>query len=176
MLIGLKIDQRTTIPVIAIILVTICSAILGLINLGNYYAFNGIVSMVLEGFYISYLLAIGLLLWRRLRSDLDEEGTSTTTSYNVASPSDTFEHNLCWGPWRVRGALGIANNIFACCYLLLLIFFSFWPATVDVTDLTSMNWSVLVVGFVMLFSVGYYIVWARKIYTGPIVEVNLHTL
>ncbi|KAF2656096.1 amino acid transporter [Lophiostoma macrostomum CBS 122681] len=170
------VDQRTTIPVIAIILVTVCSAVLGLINLGNYYAFNGIVSMVLEGFYISYLLAIGLLLWRRLRGDLDEEAPSTTTSFILPSAIDTFEHHLCWGPWRLRGALGTANNVFACCYLLLLIVFSFWPATVNISDLTSMNWSVLVVGFVMLFSVGYYMVWARKIYTGPIIEVNLHTL
>ena len=132
--------------------------------------------MVLEGFYISYLVAIGLLLWRRLRGDMDNKSPSTSTAFDPASPAGTFEHHLSWGPWRIKGTLGTANNIFACCYLLLLIFFSFWPATVDVSNLQSMNWSVLVVGSVMLFSVAYYGLGARKIYTGPIVEVNLRTL
>lgn len=161
---------------VAIILVTICSLLLSLINIGSNVAFNGTISLVLEGFYISYFLAVGLLLWRRLRGDMNDSTPSTTTAFDPLSPSDTIEYHLNWGPWRLKGAWGVANNIVACCYLLLLIFFSFWPAATDVQSGASMNWAILVTGFVMLFSVGYYLVWARKSYNGPIVEVDLHSL
>ncbi|KAF2014378.1 amino acid transporter [Aaosphaeria arxii CBS 175.79] len=169
------IDKRTTIPVVAIIVVTILSATLSLINIGNNTAFNGTISLVLEGFYISYLLALGLLLWRRVRGDIHCSHSSTLTAFSSASPSETFEHHLSWGPWRLKGLLGIANNAVAICYLLLLIFFSFWPNAVAVTP-QNMNWAVVVTGFVVLFSIGYYLIWARKSYTGPIVEVDLHEL
>jgi hypothetical protein len=160
--------------VVAILLVTICSSLLALINIGNPAAFNGTISLTLEGFYISYFLAIGLLLWRRLRGDVHESSLSTQTSFRSDEP---FEHHLNWGPWRLKGALGVANNILACCYLFVLILFSFFPSTVAVTgDPSKMNWAVLVTGFVVLFSVGYYLIWAKKTYTGPIVEIDVHAV
>lgn len=36
-----------------------------------------------------------------------------------------------------------------------------------------MNWASLVTGVVLLFSIVYYLVWAKKSYTGPIVEIDL---
>ncbi|KAF2726797.1 amino acid permease-like protein [Polyplosphaeria fusca] len=167
------IDKRTTIPVVAILLVTVLSGLLAIINIGNYVAFSGVTSMVLEGFYISYLLAIGLLLWRRVRGDFrDPSSTPLATSYS----DYPAERELVWGPWRLSGKLGIANNVVACLYLLLLVFISLWPVTPDVAQGAAMNWAVLVTGFVMIFSIGYYLTWARKSYTGPITEVDLHTL
>jgi choline transport protein len=158
--------------------VTILSALLALINIGNNAAFNGTISLVLEGFYISYLLAIGLLLWRRIRGDLDSPNTTTSlTAFNSSSHADeSYDRNLTWGPWRLKGTLGIVNNITACCYLVLLIFFSFWPSTFKLTDPKLMNWAVVVTGGVTLFSVGYYALFARKKYAGPVVEVDPHTL
>jgi choline transport protein len=82
---------------------------------------------------------------------------------------------LSWGPWRLKGALGVANNVMAICYLLLIIFFSFWPSQMD-PSITSMNYAVVVTGAVMLFSMVYYFLFARKSYTGPIVEVDPHVL
>ena len=35
-----------------------------------------------------------------------------------------------------------------------------------------MNFSVLMTGSVVLFAVVYYVVWARNVYEGPIVEVS----
>lgn len=157
---------------IAIVVVTVCSGLLALINIGNNVAFNGTISLVLEGFYISYLLAIGLLLWRRLRGDM--KSPEPITSFSSASNSDERDLALQWGPWRLKGAWGVANNVLACSYLLLLILFSFWPNYLNVSDPTLMNWAVLVTGFIMIFSIGYYLLWARKTYTGPIVEVDLH--
>jgi len=161
--------------VVAIVVATLCSSLLALINIGNNVAFNGTISLVLEGFYISYLMAIGLLLWRRLRGDMDD--SRNVASFNSTSVSDeAMDRPLYWGPWRLKGVWGIANNIVACSYLLVVIFFSFWPTQLDVSNPVSMNWAVLVTGFVMLFSVSYYLIWARKTYTGPIVEVDLHTM
>ena len=37
-----------------------------------------------------------------------------------------------------------------------------------------MNYSVLVFGAVILFSVAYYLMVARKTYVGPLVEVEVH--
>jgi choline transport protein len=171
-----KIDKRTTIPVIAIIVVTVCSSLLALINIGNNVAFNGTISLVLEGFYISYLLAIGLLLWRRLRGDMDKPNSSLTAFSSTAQHDETYDRRLTWGPWRLKGPLGTLNNIVACCYLTLLIFFSFWPTQFRIENPAQMNWAVVVTGSVTIFSVGYYLIYARKSYTGPVVEVDPHVL
>ena len=171
------IDKRSTIPVVSILVVTVFAALLALINIGNSAAFNGTISLVLEGFYLSYLLALGLLLWRRLRGDLDDDdpNSSPLTIFNGSDVDEAFDRSLTWGPWRLKGALGVANNVVAICYLILIIFFSFWPSQMS-PDLAHMNWAGVVTGGVALFSVAYYFLFARKSYTGPIVEVDTHVL
>lgn len=159
---------------VAILVVTVCSALLALINLANYTAFNGTISLVLEGFYLSYLLAIGLLLWRRVRGDLDNPDSSMTI-FNAAQVDESYDRSLTWGPWRLKGALGVANNVVAICYLLLIIFFSFWPSKIQ-PDVQDMNFAVLVTGAVMIFSMVYYLIYAKKSYTGPVVEIDPHVL
>lgn len=155
-------------------MVTVFSALLALINIGNTAAFNGTISLVLEGFYLSYLLALGLLLWRRLRGDLDHSDSSLTI-FSSGQVNEAYDRSLTWGPWRLKGALGVANNVVAICYLTLIIFFSFWPSMVS-PDLAHMNWAGVVTGSVALFSVAYYLLYAKKSYTGPIVEVDPHIL
>ncbi|KAF1913212.1 amino acid/polyamine transporter I [Ampelomyces quisqualis] len=166
------IDKRTTIPVVSILVVTVSSALLALINIANTTAFNGTISMVLQGFYLSYLLAIGLLLWRRLRGDLDNPDSSMTI-FQSGQVDEAYDRSLTWGPWKLKGALGVANNVVAICYLLLIIFFSCWPAT-NHTTFANMNFAVIVTGAVLLFSMAYYFTFARKSYTGPVVEVDPH--
>jgi choline transport protein len=167
-----QIDKRTTIPVVAIIVVTVCSALLALINIVNLAAFNGTLSMVLQGFYISYLLAISLLLWRRLRGDLDNPDSSMTI-FSSGQVDEAYDRSLTWGPWRLKGALGVANNVVAICYLSLIIFFSCWPSA-PVTDFAKMNFAVIVTGSIMFISMAYYFLYAKSSYTGPIVEVDPH--
>jgi choline transport protein len=79
---------------------------------------------------------------------------------------------LQWGPWKVPGALGVANNSFACVYLVVLWFFSFWPGSIEVTA-QSMNFSSVTFGGTVLFAVVWYYVRGRKTYVGPIVEIVL---
>ena len=95
--------------------------------------------------------------------------------FNAGNVDEPRHHGLAWGPWRLKGALGVANNVVAICYLLLIIFFSFWPNSVK-PDLVHMNWAGVVTGSVALISVAYYLAFARKSYIGPIVEVDPHTL
>ena len=142
---------------------TVLAALLGLINIGSTTAFNDVVSLALETFYASYLLACGLLLHRRLRGDIVAPYDSTPTPPPFA-----------WGPWRLPNFLGTANDIFACGYLIIIGFFSYWPVALPATP-TNMNYTSLVTGTVVLFSVSYYWIWAKKIFKRPIKEVDLHT-
>jgi choline transport protein len=128
--------------------------------------------MVLQGFYLSYLLAIGLLLWRRLRGDLDNPDSSMTI-FQSGQVDEAYDRSLTWGPWRLKGALGVANNVVAICYLTLIIFFSCWPS-MNHTTFDQMNYAVIVTGAVLIVSMAYYLLSARKSYTGPIVEVDPH--
>lgn len=159
-----KVSRRTSIPVHSVVATIVIAVVLSLVNIGSATAFNGVISISVAGLFGSYLVAASLLLYRRVTGGIrlrnsDDYLTNT-------SPS-----TLTWGPWRLPGALGIANNIFACLYLIFIFFFSFWPAYHDVTP-ENMNWAVLVFGAVFLFSILYYVIWARKVYTGPVVETS----
>ena len=76
---------------------------------------------------------------------------------------------LFWGPWHVPGIWGIINNIYACLYMIFVFFWCMWPPAVPVSA-ESMNYSVLVTGAVVLFSIFWYLVRGRKEYRGPLVE------
>lgn len=149
---------------ISIAVSTVISCLLVLINIGSSTAFNDVVSLVVSCFYASYLIVCGLLLYRRV--------TGTIKCIRIEDPQPPAEDaEVIWGPWHVPGILGISNNMFACAYLVILPFFSFWPAETP-TSAATMNYSVLVTGFVFCFSILYYIVWARKFFSGPIVEIG----
>ncbi|KAI1813828.1 putative GABA permease [Poronia punctata] len=160
-----KISPRTSIPEYSVLVTVIISMLLSLVNFGNSVAFNGVISISIAGLFGSYLIASCLLLYRRvtgaIRVRLDADDDTLT---------NTMGEDLTWGPWRLGGAFGIANNVFSCGYLIFVFFFSFWPPAREVTP-ENFNWAVVVFGGVVSFSVIYYVTWARKIYTGPIVEL-----
>lgn len=160
-----KISPRTNIPRYAVLTSTFIAILLSLVNIGDATAFNGVISISIAGLFGSYLIAASLLLYRRLTGGIyspkDNDGDALT---------NTMDTYLTWGPWRLPGAFGIANNIFSCIYLLFAFFFSFWPAYREVTP-QNFNWAVLVFGAVVSFSMLYYAVWARRSYSGPVVEI-----
>lgn len=163
-----QVSDRTSIPVYAVACTSIIACLLALVNIGSMAAFNGVISVAIAGLFSSYLLTSSLLLYRRctgaivLPSEAFEAEPTTTTDGMVRAT---------WGPWRVPGALGIANNVFACAYLAFVFFFSFWPSFAEVVP-ANMNWSILVTGAIALFSAVYYLIWAKHTYHGPIVEVS----
>ncbi|KAK2598596.1 hypothetical protein N8I77_011994 [Diaporthe amygdali] len=161
-----KTSPRTSIPIYAVIMTTIIAIILSLVNIGNATAFNGVISISIAGLFGSYLIVTSLLLYRRV-----------TGAIRLPTPEDdhldlanALDSPLIWGPWRLPGIFGIVNNAFCCTYLIFIFFFAFWPA-VNHPDTATMNWAILVFGTVIIFSILYYLVWARKIYSGPVVEV-----
>ena len=165
-----QINPRTTIPLWSIAAVSIIVALLGLINIGSSIAFSDTISLILQCLFTSYFIACSLLLYRRIRGEIS---TDIQSSPNTAVRAATVQHS--WGTWRVNGMLGILNNVVACIYLIIISFFSFWPAKREVT-VENMNYSSLVMGVVAIVSMGYYVFSARRSYHGPIIEINLSAL
>ncbi|KAI1039537.1 hypothetical protein LB505_002612 [Fusarium chuoi] len=159
-----KVSDRTTVPVYSVLCTAVISILLSLINIGSPVAFQNVTSLSISCLYSSYLIAAGLLLYRRLTKGFTLPGAS-----DLPALANTTGAELVWGPFHLKGAFGIANNIFAMCYLIVVGFFSFWPPMVEPT-VDMMNYSVVVTGGLVIFSVIYYLAWARKEYNGPIVE------
>lgn len=79
---------------------------------------------------------------------------------------------LIWGPWRVPGILGTINNAYACVYMLFVLFWSVWPSETPV-NYTTMNYSIVVTGGVLILSGVWYFVRARKEYEGPLIDEEI---
>ena len=142
---------------------------LALINLGSSTVLNDVLSLTIAGFYGTYFAATSLLLWRRFTGAIQDPTPGIQSARTIDSTSGEFM--LVWGPFRLPGVWGILNNIFGCAYLIVIWFFSFWPPT-SPTSPSTMNYSSLVAGFVVLFSIVYYFVRGRRVYSGPIVEIG----
>ena len=174
---------------VAIGVVTTIPCLLALIYIGSSTVYNDVISLSVSGLYASYFIPCALLLWRRTtgqiatRSDYDDEdATALPTTSNAVHLNSLTDHSatthsdgdvvqplLMWGPWKVPGILGTINNAFACVYIVFVIFWSFWPPTTPATP-QNMNYSVLVTGAVIGFSIVYYYVWGKKQYKGPLIE------
>ncbi|KAL8811645.1 MAG: hypothetical protein Q9223_007490 [Gallowayella weberi] len=168
-----KVEPRSSIPLVSILTTVTISCLLALINIGSSIAFNDVISLTINGIYTSYLLACSLLLYRRLTASIAPPNTYSSTPKIVTNGNNGSDQgiiNLTWGPFHLPGAFGVAVNTIGCVYMVIIIFFSFWPPTTPVTPAT-MNYSVLVTGSVVLFSVVYYWLYARKIYQGPLMEI-----
>lgn len=150
-------------PLYAIGLTTLFSLLLSLIILGSSVAFNDIVNLSVAGLYSSYLICCALLLWRRCQAGAIQPYDEDTTKIGPGS--------LRWGPWRVPGLLGILNNAFACLFLALVWFWSFWPPATPVGPAT-MNFNVLIWGATTLLAILWYLVRGRVEYTGPRLEMT----
>ena len=159
-----RVDATSAIPVLAITVTTILAYLLALIILGSSTAFTDIVSLAVVGLFGSYFIVAVLLFWRRLRGDIRPYVTDSELT-NVPGAQ------LMWGPWRIPGVLGVVTNGFAIVYLVVIFFFCLWPPLNHPTAAT-MNYSSLMLGATMIFSVVYYFAWARKVYHGPVIQID----
>lgn len=176
---------------VAIALVTVIPALLALIYIGSSTVFEDVVSLSTSGLYASYLIPCSLLLWRRTTgqivppiphsNDSDAEtalanvGGIIQTTTDGTNTMEVVHPQLVWGPLRLPGWLGVANNIYACVYILFVLFWSLWPPDFPATA-KNMNYSVLMTGAALLFSFVYYYVWGKKQYMGPLVEREVRAL
>ncbi|KAF2962727.1 hypothetical protein GQX73_g10844 [Xylaria multiplex] len=154
-----KLTKGSSLPINAIFSTLGIAGLISLTVLGSAAALSALLSLIVASLYSSYSLVCGLFLWRRL-----------TGGFHDAGDAEIRPGGLLWGPWKLPEPLGIANNMFACLYSVFLLFWSFWPQTVNPTPETF-NWSILVFGTVVLFSVIWYIMQARRVFKGPIKEL-----
>lgn len=142
------------------------SCLLGLINIGSSVALNDILSMAVSGLYLSYLMVASLLLYRRCTGAISMYHDGEDILVNVPGAK------LMWGPFRVPGFLGILINGYAVIYMIIVVFFSFWPTQMSI-DRTTMNFSVVGTVGTIILAIIYYVLRARKVYQGPVMETSL---
>lgn len=160
------VDRRTSLPVNATLICATISALLFTIGFGSSLVFNDIISITVTGLFASYFVPISLLFWRRV--------TGAIGAAAVHDDKDIINHpssKLVWGPFRIPGFIGAANNALAMAYLILVFIFAFWPPAQPVTP-ALMNYASVVFAAVAIFSVVWYAVYARKFYKGPVVEIE----
>lgn len=178
-----RVDPKTKIPVIACLTATSIAALLTLIYVGSATAFNDVISLTITGFYGSYLLPAAFLLYHRVKGHILPKGSDVSLHQSQESPkpssSDNDDDNsnmggiadtpLVWGPWHVPGIFGIINNAYACIYMVFVIFWSVWPPATPVKA-STMNYSVVVTGGVLILSAVWYYVGGKKQYKGPLID------
>ncbi|KAB8271653.1 amino acid/polyamine transporter I [Aspergillus minisclerotigenes] len=160
-----KVSPRTCIPTYSILLTMTVAALLGLVNIGSAVALNGIISMAVSGIYLSYLIVAILLLYRRCTGEISLYSDGEDMLVNVPGAK------LMWGPFHIRGIFGTLINGYAVIYMIIVVFFSFWPSQMSV-DKTTMNFSVVGTIGTIILALIYYVFRARHVYTGPVVELH----
>lgn len=141
------------------------ACLLGLINIGSSVALNGILSMAVSGMYLSYLIVGAMLLHRRCTGAVSRSSDASDLRKNVPGAQ------LVWGPFHVPGIWGIMVNGYAVVHMTIVVFFSLWPTEIPVT-VTNMNFSVVGTMGTILLALVYYVLRARKVYQGPIIETT----
>lgn len=138
----------TAIPLRAVILCAVITGIICIINIPSSAAFNAMISLTTAGLFASYEIAIVLMFLKKVRGE-----------------------PVNYGPWRL-GRWGIPMNIAAISFLTIAIFFSFFPQGLPVTAV-SMNWSAVVFCGEFFLGLGWYLIYGRKVYNGPIIEAGV---
>jgi amino acid transporter len=168
-----QVSPRAGVPVNAVIFTATLSVLLGLIPLGSSVAFNDLTSMSTSGLYLSYMVCCILLLYRRCTGGIIDPNESENTNSPVADNAqivNTTGAKLVWGPFHLKGVFGVAVNAFAIAYMMITVFFSFWPPAAEV-DSSTMNYSAVGTVGTMLLSFVYYFFRARHVYEGPVIEI-----
>ncbi|ROV92971.1 hypothetical protein VMCG_08993 [Cytospora schulzeri] len=134
-------------PINSIFVTFITSSLLSLINIGSSSTLNSIVSLSTSALMSSYICSIGCVTWRRL----------------TGNPLPKTQFSLR------KWALPI--NVISEAFLIVMFALAFFPLSPD-PDAASMNWSSLIYGAVILFSMIYYIFQGRHRYVGPVEYVR----
>ncbi|KAF2795955.1 amino acid transporter [Melanomma pulvis-pyrius CBS 109.77] len=138
-----KVRPGWDVPVNAVLVTLLFTTLLSLIIAGSTVAFNVITSLGQLGLVSSYIVAIACVFAKRVRGE----------------PLLPSRFNL--------GRGGILVNGIALSFLSLAFIFLFFPGAPHPTP-ASMNWSSLLFGFIVSFSLVYYYVWGRHSYVGPV--------
>ncbi|KAI7235503.1 hypothetical protein KC330_g4243 [Hortaea werneckii] len=139
------------VPVNAILVSFTFAACISLVNIGSTAAFNSITSLGTGTLTISYIICLSCMIWLRING----------------KPLLPSRFDLGRG-------FGLALNVTAVGFLILVFVIAFFPPVPEpLLTVVSMNWSILIFGVVVLFSMAYYFIWGRKVYVGPVEYVRV---
>lgn len=139
-----KVDPETKSPIRTVWLACTLSFILGLPSLGSSVAFSAATSIATIGLYISYGIPIVLRLWNH----------------------KDFER----GPFHL-GRFSYPVAIVAVLWICLISVVFILPQATPVNSQT-LNYAVVAVGIVVLYSVTFWLVSARKWFKGPVKQIE----
>ncbi|KAB2579998.1 putative sterigmatocystin biosynthesis monooxygenase stcW [Lasiodiplodia theobromae] len=152
--------HSNTVPFNAVLTSSIIASLLSLINIGSAVAFNAFTSLVVVASFATFILSASTLLLKRIRhrrrhsTENDDSNDIPLGAFNLGS-----------------NATGIPIIVASIAYSLLGAFFSLWPPAPDPKP-EELNWSGVVFGGGVVWSLLYWAVWGRKVYTGPVLEIN----
>ncbi|KAI7775566.1 hypothetical protein LA080_006577 [Diaporthe eres] len=139
-----KIWGRTDTPVLAVWLYTLICILINLIGLGSYITISAIFSLCAIALDWSYCIPILCkLLFNK------------------------FER----GPWHL-GPASFFVNVWACSWTAFVSIIFLFP-TVRPVATDTMNYAVVILAFVLLFSLVYWFIAGRKYYVGPRTEAHV---
>lgn len=142
-----RVDEKRGIPTSAVAVTILFLALLGLLNIAATTAFNAILSLAVVGLYLSYMLPVAAILWRR-----------------ISKPE-----TLMYGPFKL-GKFGVFLNITSILYTVFCCVFLLFPPYRPVTA-QNFNYASVVLAGVFALSVIYWFLGGRKVYTGPAIEI-----
>lgn len=142
-----KVNDRTSIPVVSVLVSTIITVLLSLINIGSTAAFNAVASVMIAALFTTYILSIAAFIRARLQPG--------------GVPPSRFS----------LGKLGLPINVFSVAWLCFAIIFTFFPTAKNPTPV-DMNWSIVVFGGVVIFAIVQYLIHGRRIYQAPVAQVQ----
>lgn len=143
-----QIDNRFHVPFRSIGLVCGVVVLLSLINIGSTTALGAVLALSTCSLYISYLIPIILLVFRRF----DKSGTKVN-----------------WGPWTMGPWIGLVVNIYAIVFGLFIIIFTPFPSMIPVTA-ENMNYSGPVFAGMAILLVIDWFFGAKNRFKGPLKE------
>ncbi|KAI4698019.1 uncharacterized protein J4E84_001153 [Alternaria hordeiaustralica] len=141
-----RVDSKHHVPLPAIAVTSVFLILIGLLNIGSTTAFNAIVSLGTVGLYISYLMPILLIFYRR-----------------IVRPT-----SLPYGPFRL-GKLGVGVNLVSIVYTVYVSIFLLFPPYQPVTA-QNMNYAPVVLGGVLVLSAVWWFVRGKRQFVGPVFD------
>jgi len=150
------------VPARSIFLVSAVIVLLSLINIGSSVALNAILSLSTISLYVSYIIPIACLLYKRLRV--------RTRRADAAGGAYVGDDAIVFGPFTL-GKFGPAVNLYAVCYATMMLPFLALPTTMPLTAGT-MNYAGPLFLLVLLFAGVDYAVRGKAKFHGPAREVN----
>ncbi|KAK4580113.1 hypothetical protein LTR86_000316 [Recurvomyces mirabilis] len=135
------------VPLNAITVTLVFALIISFIILGSPVAVFTLSSISVSDLYSSYIICVGRVAWRRIKGQ----------------PLLPSRFSL--------GKAGLAINLIALAFLSVQWIFLFFPTAPHPTA-PNFNWTCLVFGVAVVWSLAYYYLWGKKEYQGPVEYVR----